>query len=334
MTASVRAAQPAIAVDGVRKSFDGTAVLDGIGFTVPAGSVYALLGPNGAGKTTVVRILTTLITADGGSARILGHDVSGDPDAIRRRIGVTGQFSAIDELLTGRENLQLMADLQHLPRARGRAVADGLLRRFDLTDAADRSSRTYSGGMQRRLDLAMTLVGAPDVVFLDEPTTGLDPRSRRALWDEVRDLVRDGVTILLTTQYLDEADELADRIGVLDGGRLIAEGTPAQLKTLVPGGRVVATFADGHTLAAAAREFPGARRDTESGTLTIPHGGDLAALQRVIAGLDTCGASAVEVRTPDLDDVFLALTGPARAGAMKPAAQKRTIDGHTEESAR
>ncbi|QDQ98326.1 ATP-binding cassette domain-containing protein [Tomitella fengzijianii] len=334
MTASVRVAQAAIEVDGLRKSFDGTMVLDGIGFTVPAGTVYALLGPNGAGKTTLVRILTTLITADAGSSRVLGHDVSREPGAIRRSIGVTGQFSAVDELLTGRENLQLMADLNHLPRARGRSVADGLLRRFDLADAADRSSRTYSGGMQRRLDLAMTLVGAPGVVFLDEPSTGLDPRSRRALWDEVRALVRDGVTILLTTQYLDEADELADRIGVLDRGQLIAEGTPAQLKTLVPGGRVVATFADGRALAAAAREFPDATCDAESGTLTIPHSGALAALQWVIARLDARGASAVEVRTPDLDDVFLALTGPARDDTATPAEQKNTTGDHTEETAR
>ena len=231
-------ARPAIEVADLRKSFDDNHVLQGIDLTVPAGTVYALLGPNGAGKTTAVRILTTLISGDGGTATVLGHDVSTDPGAIRLRIGVTGQFSAIDDLLTGRENLQLMADLNHLPRQQGRARAQEMLERFDLVDAADRGSATYSGGMRRRLDLAMTLVASPRLIFLDEPSTGLDPRSRRELWQVIRELVNDGVTIFLTTQYLEEADELAHRIGVLDGGKLVAEGTPAELKRQVPGGRV------------------------------------------------------------------------------------------------
>ena len=248
---------PAIEVADLRKSFDDTHVLQGIDLTVPAGTVYALLGPNGAGKTTTVRILTTLITGDGGTATVLGHDVGTDPDAIRLRIGVTGQFSAIDELLTGRENLQLMADLNHLPRQQGRARAQELLERFDLVNAADRGAATYSGGMQRRLDLAMTLVASPRLIFLDEPSTGLDPRSRRELWQIIRELVNDGVTIFLTTQYLEEADELAHKVGVLDGGKLVAEGTPAELKRRVPGGRVDVTYADPAALATAAGVIAG-----------------------------------------------------------------------------
>jgi ABC-2 type transport system ATP-binding protein len=220
----------AIEVAGMTKSYDDNAVLRGIDLTVPAGTVYALLGPNGAGKTTMVRILSTLTTADAGSARVAGFDVAKEAAGVRRSIGVTGQFSAIDELLTGRENLRLMADLAHLPKAEARARAEELLIGFDLTDAADRRAATYSGGMKRRLDLAMTLVSRPRLIFLDEPTTGLDPRSRRDVWRIVRELVADGVTIFLTTQYLEEADRLADKVGLLDGGLLVAEGTPAQLK--------------------------------------------------------------------------------------------------------
>jgi len=225
----------AIEVVGMTKSYDDNAVLQGIDLTVPIGTVYALLGPNGAGKTTMVRILSTLTTADAGEARVAGFDVRREPDGVRRSIGVTGQFSAIDELLTGRENLRLMADLAHLPRAEAAARATELLERFDLTDAADRRAATYSGGMKRRLDLAMTLVSRPRLIFLDEPTTGLDPRSRRELWQIVRELLTDGVTIFLTTQYLEEADQLAHTVGLLDGGRLVAEGTPAELKALAGG---------------------------------------------------------------------------------------------------
>jgi ABC-2 type transport system ATP-binding protein len=225
----------AIEVAGLTKSYADNAVLRGIDLTVPTGTVYALLGPNGAGKTTMVRILSTLTTADAGKARVAGFDVRRESDAVRRSIGVTGQFSAIDELLTGRENLRLMADLAHLPRAEAAARADGLLARFDLTDAADRRAATYSGGMKRRLDLAMTLVSRPRIIFLDEPTAGLDPRSRRDLWQIVRELLADGVTVFLTTQYLEEADQLADTVGLLDGGRLVAEGTPAELKAQAGG---------------------------------------------------------------------------------------------------
>jgi len=299
----------AIEVAGLAKSYAENAVLRGIDLTVPAGTVYALLGPNGAGKTTMVRILSTLVTADAGAARVAGFDVLREPDSVRRSIGVTGQFSAIDELLTGRENLRLMADLSHLPRAEGRLRAQELLERFDLVDAADRGAATYSGGMKRRLDLAMTLVASPRLIFLDEPSTGLDPRSRRELWQIVRELVREGVTIFLTTQYLDEADQLADQVGVLDGGRLVAEGTPAQLKRQVPGGRIQISYADPAALVTAAGLLQGATTDEESLTLSVPHDGTLDALQHLVGRLDSDAVTGLEVRTPDLDDVFLALTG-------------------------
>ncbi|MBA3780948.1 MAG: ATP-binding cassette domain-containing protein [Nocardioides sp.] len=225
----------AIEVAGMTKSYGDVAVLQGIDLTVPVGTVYALLGPNGAGKTTMVRILSTLTTADAGEARVAGFDVRREPDGVRRSIGVTGQFSAIDELLTGRENLRLMADLAHLRKAEAQARVDEQLTRFDLTDAADRRAATYSGGMKRRLDLGMTLISRPRLIFLDEPTTGLDPRSRRDLWQIVRELLADGVTVFLTTQYLEEADQLAHMVGLLDGGRLVAEGTPAELKAQAGG---------------------------------------------------------------------------------------------------
>ncbi|MFD0850766.1 ABC transporter ATP-binding protein, partial [Actinomadura adrarensis] len=226
----------AIAAHGLRKSYPGKngekVVLDGIDLTVPEGTIFSLLGPNGAGKTTTVQILSTLIRADGGEVTVSGFDLGRQPDEVRGAIGVTGQYSAVDKLLTGEENLLLMADLKHLPKAEGKRKATELLERFDLVEAAGKPASTYSGGMQRRLDLAMTLVGDPRLIFLDEPTTGLDPRSRRAMWHIVRELVADGVTIFLTTQYLEEADELADRIALLDGGRLIAEGTADELKRL------------------------------------------------------------------------------------------------------
>src|SRR5215510_5267701 len=230
---TLTATRPAITAAGLRKSFGDKVVLDGIELTVAEGTIFSLLGPNGAGKTTIVHILSTLITADGGEMRVAGHDLAGDPDAVRAAIGVTGQFSAVADLLTNKENLLLMADLHHLGRAEGRRRAARLLDRFDLADAARKTAATYSGGMRRRLDLAMTLVGNPRLIFLDEPTTGLDPRSRRTMWQIIRDLVAEGVTIFLTTQSLDEADQLADRIALLDRGVFVASGTAAELKSSV-----------------------------------------------------------------------------------------------------
>ncbi|OEV02810.1 ATP-binding cassette domain-containing protein [Streptomyces oceani] len=310
-TTSTPPCEPAIQVAGLGKSFDHNTVLRSIDLTVPPGTVYALLGPNGAGKTTVVRILTTLITADTGTATVLGHDVGRDPGGVRRDIGVTGQFSAVDELLTGRENLRLMADLHHLPRERGGARAQELLERFDLVAAGDRGAQTYSGGMKRRLDLAMTLVGSPELIFLDEPTTGLDPRSRRELWNIVRELVDEGVTVFLTTQYLDEADELADRVGVLDDGGLVAEGTSTELKGRLPGGRIEVAYDDPGELAAAAGSIEEATAHEERLTLSVPHDGSLSSLRRLMGRLDDDAVTGLEVHTPDLDDVFLALTGHA-----------------------
>ena len=299
----------AIEVVGLTKSYGDHTVLDGVDLTVPRGSVYALLGPNGAGKTTIVNILSTLLTADTGEIRVAGFDVRREPSGVRAAIGVTGQFSAIDELLTGRENLRLMADLAHLDRATAASTVTDLLARFDLVEAADRRAQTYSGGMKRRLDLAMTLITRPRLIFLDEPTTGLDPRSRRELWAIVREQVADGVTVLLTTQYLDEADELADRIGVLDGGRLVAEGTAAELKRRVPGGHVSVQFTDAAGLAAAAALHPDATTNAEALTLAVPNDGTVAGLRRVLDGLDDADVAGLTVELADLDDVFLALTG-------------------------
>ncbi|WP_454778161.1 ATP-binding cassette domain-containing protein [Georgenia muralis] len=287
---------PAIEALGLRKSFGEQLVLDGIDLVVPAGTVLALLGPNGAGKTTTVHILSTLLSRDAGTVRVAGHDLDDDPDGIRAAIGLTGQFSAVDALLTGEENLHLMADL---------------LARFDLTESARKPASTYSGGMLRKLDLAMTLVGEPRVVFLDEPTTGLDPRSRHAMWDVVRSLVADGVTILLTTQHLEEADQLADRVAVLDAGRIVAHGTPAELKRLVPGGSVRLHLADRPTLATAAAAFPDGVADVEALTVSLARTPDLESLRVVLDEAERAGvvADRIEVASPGLDDVFLALTG-------------------------
>jgi len=300
----------AIAVTGLRKSFGDKVVLDGIDLDVREGTTFALLGPNGAGKTTAVRILSTLIGGDGGQATVAGHDLVREPDAVRAAIGVTGQFSAVDNLLTGEENLVLMADLHRVGRAEGRRRVAELLGRFDLTEAAGKPASTYSGGMRRRLDLAMTLVGDPRVIFLDEPTTGLDPRSRRTMWDIIRDLVRGGVTIFLTTQYLEEADELADRIAVLDNGKLVAEGTADELKRSIPGGHVRLRFADTARLDAAARAFADASRDDEALTLQVPGNGGVLALRALLDRLEQAGIEVddLSVHTPDLDDVFFALT--------------------------
>jgi len=302
---------PAIAANGLRKSYGDNTVLGGIDIAVPEGTIFALLGPNGAGKTTVVKILSTLITADAGEIRVGGHDPATDPQAVRAAIGVTGQFSAVDGLITGYENMRLMADLHHLPRSEARRTTAELLERFDLVDAAKRPVSTYSGGMKRRLDLAMTLVGGPRIIFLDEPTTGLDPRSRHNMWQIIRDLVSDGVTVFLTTQYLEEADELAHRIAVLDGGAIVAEGTAAELKRLVPGGHVRLRFAEPRAYERAAASLHEAVCDDESLSLQVAGEGTQRDLRAILDRLDAAGIEADEltVHTPDLDDVFFALTG-------------------------
>ncbi|MFJ9773777.1 ATP-binding cassette domain-containing protein [Kitasatospora sp. NPDC101157] len=302
----------AISAVGLTKSYGDKAVLRGIDLSIPAGTVFALLGPNGAGKTTTVEILSTLIPADGGSVRVAGHDLVREADGVRRAIGVTGQFSAVDNLLTAEENLMLMADLNHLRRREGRRRAEELLRRFDLTEAARKPVVTFSGGMRRKLDLAMTLVGDPEVIFLDEPTTGLDPRSRRIMWEIIRGLVADhGVTIFLTTQYLEEADRLADRIAVLDGGRIVAEGTAEELKRIVPGGRIRLQFADSRQLDTAASLFDYGTADTEALRLDIPGDNSVVTVKAVLDTLDNASvqAQSLVVETADLDDVFLQLTG-------------------------
>jgi len=312
MTASTAVrTRPAIAVTGLRKSFGDAVVLDGIDLRVSEGTIFSLLGPNGAGKTTMVNIFSTLIRADAGQVLVAERDVARDPDAVRAAIGVTGQFSAVDNLLTGEENLRLMADLHHLGKAEGRRRAADLLGRFDLAEAAGKPAATYSGGMKRRLDLAMGLMGDPRVVFLDEPTTGLDPRSRRAMWQIIRDLAARGVTIFLTTQYLEEADELADRIALLDRGRIVAEGTPDELKRRVPGGHVRLRFANPRGLESAAHVLGEVSRDDSVLTLQIPCDGSLESLKRLLDRLDdeSIEVEELSVHTPDLDDVFFALTG-------------------------
>ena len=300
-----------IVVRGLRKAFGEKVVLDGIDLEVKEGTTFSLLGPNGAGKTTAVRILSTLIGSDGGEVRIAGHDLATEPDAVRAAIGVTGQFSAVDDLLTGEENLLLMADLNKLGKANGRERATELLEQFDLVDAAGKLASTYSGGMRRRLDLAMTLVGSPLVIFLDEPTTGLDPRSRRMMWQTIRGLVADGVTIFLTTQYLDEADELADQIAVLNQGKIVAVGTAEELKRGIPGGHIELRFSDPAALDAAALALGNGTRDDEALKLQVPSEGGVPALRALLDQLERAGVDVDElsVHTPDLEDVFFALTG-------------------------
>ncbi|MFF5103266.1 ATP-binding cassette domain-containing protein [Streptomyces sp. NPDC000134] len=313
----------AVVATGLRKAYGGRTVLDGIDLHVPAGTVFALLGPNGAGKTTVVSILSTLIGPDAGQIRVAGHDPATDPGAVRAAIGVTGQFSAVDGLITGEENMLLMADLNHLPKKEGRRTAAELLARFDLTEAARKPAATYSGGMKRRLDIAMTLVGDPRIIFLDEPTTGLDPRSRHTMWQIVRDLVAGGVTVFLTTQYLEEADQLADRVAVLDGGRIAAQGSPAELKRLVPGGHVRLRFSDPVAYGRAASALREVTRDDAAMSLQIPSDGGQRELGALLDWLDAAGVEADEltVHTPDLDDVFFALTGSRQPVQPKESAR-------------
>jgi ABC-2 type transport system ATP-binding protein len=301
----------AIAVSGLRKAFGDKVVLGGIDLEVPTGTVFSLLGPNGAGKTTTVNVLTTLMKADGGTVRVAGHDVATETKAVRSAIGVTGQFAAVDELLTGQENLRLMVELNRSISGGGKRIVAELLERFDLVESAKKPASTYSGGMRRKLDLAMTLVGEPRIIFLDEPTTGLDPRSRRTMWSIIRELVAGGVTVFLTTQYLEEADRLADRIAVLDQGRVVAHGTPDELKRRLPGTHVRLRFTSVSELDAAARLFPGATRHDEALALRVPGDGGTKSLRALLDRLDEVSLSAeeVSVHTPDLDDVFLALTG-------------------------
>ncbi|MFM9373340.1 ATP-binding cassette domain-containing protein [Streptomyces sp. Da 82-17] len=333
----------AISATGLRKSYGDKRVLDGIDLRIPTGSVFALLGPNGAGKTTAVKILSTLVAADPGSGpvRVGGHDLAADPQAVRAAIGVTGQFSAVDNLITGEENMLLMADLHHLSRREGRRVTAELLERFDLVDAAKRPAGGYSGGMKRRLDIAMTLVGDPRIIFLDEPTTGLDPRSRHNMWGVVRELVADGVTVFLTTQYLEEADELADRIAVLSNGTIAAEGSADELKRIVPGGHVRLRFAAPAAYRTAALALADVQRNDETLTLQIPSDGSQRELRSLLDWLDAAGVEADEltVHTPDLDDVFFALTGGDTRGTTgTPAATgtgaRRTDPDQQKETAR
>jgi ABC-2 type transport system ATP-binding protein len=307
-TAAVRTA---IEVRGLRKSYGDQVVLDGVDLSIPQGSVFSLLGPNGAGKTTMVRIMSTLTTADAGDVRVAGHDVLREPTAVRAAIGVTGQFSAVDTYLTAEENLLLMADLWHLPKRQGRQRSAELLDLFDLADTGKKPVFAFSGGMQRRLDLAMTLVGLPRIIFLDEPTAGLDPRGRRAMWDIIRNLVRnEAVTVFLTTQYLEEADQLADLVAVLDGGQLVAQGTVGELKRRIPGGHVLLTFTSKSALDAAADQFrEGVRRNDEDLTLQVPSDSSPRSVQEVLSQIDVDTVQHLSLHTPDLDDVFLALTG-------------------------
>ncbi|MEV0663013.1 ATP-binding cassette domain-containing protein [Actinomadura luteofluorescens] len=305
----------AVVAEGLRKRYGGTEALAGLDLRVPAGTVHGLLGPNGAGKTTAVRILTTLARPDGGSARVAGLDVVRDAVGVRRRIGLVGQNAAVDEVLGGRQNLVMFGRLHHLGGGRARRRADELLERFRLTDAAARPAGEYSGGMRRRLDLAASMILAPPVLFLDEPTTGLDPRSRGEVWDAIRDLVDGGTTVLLTTQYLEEADRLASGVSVIDHGRVIAEGTPDALKARLGGDRVEVVVDDPGTLAAAA-EIVGRVAtgevdvDAEALRVGAPVSGRAAALTEAVRALDEAGVAVTDIglRRPTLDEVFLHLT--------------------------
>ncbi|WP_051825730.1 ATP-binding cassette domain-containing protein [Streptomyces cellulosae] len=306
----------AIEAEGLCKRYEGRQALGGVDLAVPSGTVLGLLGPNGAGKTTTVRMLSTLLRPDGGRARVAGYDVVRQPAEVRRRIGLAGQYAAVDDMLTGRENLVLIGTLTHLGRGAARARAAELLDRFELTGAADRPARTYSGGMRRRLDLAACLVARPSVLFLDEPTTGLDPVSRSRLWDAVKELVADGVTVLLTTQYLEEADVLADRIAVIDTGRVIAEGTPEELKRTAGEERLEVSLTRPESVPRAAdalrRVAPGEpSADLADGTVSIVLSDGIQSIETAAAALRQEGVEVADfaLRRPTLDDVFISLTG-------------------------
>ncbi|PBC50528.1 ATP-binding cassette domain-containing protein [Rhodococcus sp. ACPA1] len=315
----------AVSVTGLRKAYGDVTVLDGVDLDVPPGSVFALLGANGAGKTTMVRILSTLTPPDAGTVHVAGHDLRCDPQGVRRKISLTGQYAAVDDLLTGEENLRLMARLSHLGRAEGKRRARELLEQFDLVDARTRRAGTYSGGMIRRLDLAMSLISRPDIIFLDEPTTGLDPRSRQSMWEMIRRLVDGGVTIFLTTQYLEEADRLADRVAVLDGGRVVAEGTPDELKRLVPGGHLELTFTRPSELHDVAQAFDDAVLDADRLAVQVPTDGSIGQLKTLLGRIDDQSVTVdkLSLHSPDLDDVFFALTDNSNASPIRNEAAAR-----------
>jgi ABC-2 type transport system ATP-binding protein len=295
----------AITVGDLRKSFKKVDVLKGISFTVEKGTVFALLGANGAGKTTAINILTTLMAADSGSATVGGHDVSKSAEKVRRSISLTGQFAAVDDMLSGRENLELICDLRHVDRS----VASKLLKQFELDDAADRRAATYSGGMRRRLDIAMSLIGSPSVIFFDEPTTGLDPQSRNGMWQAIKELADGGTTIFLTTQYLEEADQLADKIAILNKGKIVAEGTPTELKKLLPHGQIELKFNDQDQLNSAAKVLKNheTTQDDEALSLTVATDGSVSQLTQLLTKLEAAKVEIAEFtkKAPTLDDVFL-----------------------------
>jgi ABC-2 type transport system ATP-binding protein len=306
---------------GITKSFGSHLALDHVDLAIGTGSVFALLGPNGAGKTTMVRILATLVRPDAGTAVVAGHDLLADPLGVRRCISLTGQYAAIDDKLTGQENMEMMARLLHLPRRAARARAAELLAAFDLEGVRDRRAGTYSGGLQRRLDLAISMIERPALVFLDEPTTGLDPRSREQVWGTVRDLADEGVTILLTTQYLEEADQLADTIALLDQGRVVARGTADELKSSIGTEVVRLQFGDGDSYARALGQYEAVRADSRLHILEVASSGSAAQVREMLGHLEAVGAPALKVSThrPSLDDVFLSLTG-GQAAPVTPAA--------------
>jgi ABC-2 type transport system ATP-binding protein len=330
--------EPAIEAAGLVKHYGKTRALDGLDLTVPTGTVYGLLGPNGAGKTTCVRVLSTLIKPDSGYARVFGNDVVAHAQSVRNTIGLTGQYAALDEYLTGRANLIMIGQLSRLTARAAKRRTDELLERFGLTKAANRAVKTYSGGMRRRLDLAASLISHPRMLFLDEPTTGLDPSARALMWEIVRQLVADGTTLLLTTQYLDEADQLANRIAVIDTGKVIAEGTPAELKASLGGQRLLLTLADESDAGAAAQALapfatsPISLNDP-SRVLEIPVISSDGLATEVVRALDAAGVKVrdIAVRTASLDDVFLTLTG--HLAEDKRAEEKRSEDKRAEDKA-